>query len=196
VIYSLMLLVTVKYVVFILMADAQGEGKKLFRLHSPKGGTFALLSLLLGKNKKEAPRGKYFAIFITLIAASLVIGDGVLTPSISVLSAIEGLKTYAPGMTSWVEIITIIIIFFLFVGQRFGTSKIGVTFSPVMTIWFFALSIIGIYQIALHPKILAAFNPGSAVLFLVHSKGAAFSRLGGVFLAVTGLEALYADLGR
>ena len=151
--------------------------------------------MLLGKDKDVNSARKYFAVFVTLVAASLVIGDGVLTPSISVLSAIEGLNTYATDMSSWVIVITIVIMILLFFGQRYGTSKIGVTFSPIMVIWFIVLAIIGLYQISLNPKILAAFNPGAAVMFLVNSKGDAFPRLGGVFLAVTGLEALYADLG-
>jgi KUP system potassium uptake protein len=171
----------------------------LIKSYKNLGGTFALLSLFLGNSNSETKaknRRKYVAIILTLVAASLVIGDGVLTPAISVLSAIESLKTYSPALTHWVEPITILIILFLFLGQRFGTSKIAVTFSPIMVIWFLTLSIIGIYQISTFPKILAAFNPGAAILFLARSGGSvALEKLGGVFLAVTGLEALYADLG-
>jgi KUP system potassium uptake protein len=184
VIWSLIIFVTIKYGIFILMADNNGEG-----------GTFALCGLLTGEQSTLGPRAKKAVTIVALIAASMLIGDGALTPAVSVLSAIEGIAVEAPNLQSWIVPITVIILIILFLAQRFGTSKIGVTFGPIMIVWFGTLFAIGIWQITYQPSILRAFNPWEALQYLIREKGTGFDQIGGVFLAVTGLEALYADLG-
>jgi KUP system potassium uptake protein len=184
VVWSLITLVTIKYCVFILMADNYGEG-----------GTFALCGLLTGEQSTLGRRAKQVVTVVSLIAASLLIGDGALTPAVSVLSAIEGVAVAAPSLQSWIVPITVIILIILFLAQRWGTSKIGVTFGPIMVVWFSTLFGIGIWQITSAPSILRAFNPWEALQYLIREGGTGFDQIGGVFLAVTGLEALYADLG-
>jgi KUP system potassium uptake protein len=166
------------------MADNYGEG-----------GTFALCGLLTGEQSTLGPRAKKGITIVALIAASLLIGDGALTPAVSVLSAIEGIAVEAPNLQSWIVPITVIILIILFLAQRWGTSKIGITFGPIMVVWFGTLFSIGIWQITYQPSILRAFNPWEALQYLIREKGTGFNQIGGVFLAVTGLEALYADLG-
>jgi potassium uptake protein len=184
VVWSLIIFVTIKYGIFILMADNYGEG-----------GTFALCGLLTGEQSTLGPRAKKGITIVALIAASLLIGDGALTPAVSVLSAIEGIAVEAPNLQSWIVPITVIILIILFLAQRWGTSKIGITFGPIMVVWFGTLFSIGIWQITYQPSILRAFNPWEALQYLIREKGTGFDQIGGVFLAITGLEALYADLG-
>ena len=184
VVWSLIVLVTIKYGIFILMADNYGEG-----------GTFALCGLLTGKQSTLGPRAKRVITVVALIGASLLIGDGALTPAVSVLSAIEGIAVEAPSLQSWIVPITVIILIIFFLVQRWGTSKIGITFGPIMMVWFGTLFIIGIWRITYQPSILKAFNPWEALQYLIQEKETGFEQIGGVFLAVTGLEALYADLG-
>ncbi len=184
IIWYLIILVSIKYGIFILMADNYGEG-----------GTFALCALLTGENSQLSRRAKIGITIVALAAASLLIGDGALTPAVSVLSAVEGLAVEAPNLRVWIVPITVIILVLLFFAQRWGTAKIGITFGPIMCLWFLSLFLIGSWQIALQPSILKAFNPWEALKYLIEEKQRGLYRIGGVFLAVTGLEALYADLG-
>ena len=184
IVWSLIVLVSIKYAVFILMADNYGEG-----------GTFALSGLLTGEQSKLSPRAKQVITVVALVAGALLVSDGALTPAVSVLSAIEGVAVEAPQMKVWIVPITVIILVLLFVAQRWGTSKIGVSFGPIMLLWFFALFAIGVWRITFRPSILNAFNPWEAFHYLIQEKSTGFYQIGGVFLAVTGLEALYADLG-
>jgi potassium uptake protein len=184
VVWALIVLVTIKYAIFILMADNHGEG-----------GTFALCGLLAGEKSPLAPRTKRIVLFVAIASASLLLGDGALTPAVSVLSAIEGIAIPAPKLENAILPISIVIIVLLFLAQRWGTSKIGIVFGPIMLIWFSSLFAIGIWRITFGPSILKAFNPWEALHYLIVEKKTGFYQVGGVFLAVTGLEALYADLG-
>ncbi|CAF2581158.1 unnamed protein product [Rotaria sp. Silwood2] len=184
IIWSLIVAVSIKYGIFILMADNFGEG-----------GTFALCGLLTSEKSFLGPRMKKVIIVVSLLAGSLLLGDGALTPAVSVLSAVEGLAVEAPKLQRWIVPITVIILILLFVAQRWGTSKIGVTFGPIMCLWFFSLFAIGIWRITYKPIIFKAFNPWEAFHYLIIEKKRGFYQIGGVFLSVTGLEALYADLG-
>ncbi|UJR22627.1 hypothetical protein I4U23_025668 [Adineta vaga] len=184
ILWNLIIVVSIKYSVFILMADNRGEG-----------GTFALCGLLTGENSRLRARAKQIISIVSIFAASLLIGDGALTPAISVLSAVEGLATTSVKLQKWVLPITILIIIGLFVVQMFGSGKIGLTFAPIMIVWFGVLFSIGIWRITFEPAILRAFNPWEAISYLIREKRKGFLQIGGVFLSVTGLEALYADLG-
>jgi potassium uptake protein len=166
------------------MADNHGEG-----------GTFALSGLLTGEKSTLSGRTRKAIIIVAIAAASLLLGDGALTPAVSILSSVEGLAVAAPNLQNWILPISIIIIVLLFLAQRWGTSKIGVVFGPIMVVWFLSLFIIGIWRITLRPSILKAFDPWEAFHYLLVEKTRGFYQIGGVFLAVTGLEALYADLG-
>jgi len=184
IIWNLIIVVSIKYGIFILMADNHGEG-----------GTFALCGLLTGEKIQLSSRTKKGITILALAAASLLLGDGALTPAVSILSAIEGVAVEAPDLQNWIVPITVVIILLLFLAQRWGTSKIGITFGPIMLLWFLSLFLIGIWRITLSPSILKAFNPWEALNYLIIQKTTGFYQIGGVFLAVTGLEALYADLG-
>ncbi|UJR18644.1 hypothetical protein I4U23_005552 [Adineta vaga] len=184
IIWSLIVSVCLKYATFILMADNHGEG-----------GTFALCGLLTDEKIQLSPRIKRGITIIALMAAAMLLGDGALTPAVSVLSAIEGVAVEAPQLSSWVVPISIIIIVLLFLAQRWGTSRIGVTFGPIMVCWFITLFIIGVWRITYKPSIFKAFNPWEAFHYLLVEKTRGFYQIGGVYLSVTGLEALYADLG-
>jgi len=184
IIWNLIILVTIKYAVFILIADNRGEG-----------GTFALCGLLTGENSRLRARAKHIVSIVSILAASLLIGDGALTPAISVISAVEGLATTSTSLGKWILPITVCVLIVLFVVQMFGTSKIGLTFAPIMIVWFATLFSIGIWRITFNPTILHAFNPWEAISYLIREKKTGFYQMGGVFLSVTGLEALYADLG-
>ncbi|CAF0835801.1 unnamed protein product [Adineta ricciae] len=184
ILWNLIIVVTIKYSGFILMADNRGEG-----------GAFALCGLLTGENSRLRARAKHIISIISIFAASLLIGDGALTPAISVLSAVEGLATTSVELRKWVLPITVLIIIGLFVVQMFGSGKIGLIFAPIMFSWFVVLCSIGIWRITFEPTILRAFNPWEAVSYLIREKRKGFLQLGGVFLSLTGVEALYADLG-
>ncbi|CAF2094690.1 unnamed protein product [Rotaria magnacalcarata] len=184
IIWSLIVVVSIKYGIFILMSDNLGEG-----------GTFALCGFLTSDRSFLSPTGKKVIIIVSLMAGSLLLGDGALTPAVSVLSAIEGIAVEAPTLNNWIVPITIIILIALFLVQRWGTSKIGAAFGPVMCLWFASLFMIGIWRVTIKPSILKAFNPWEALHYLIIEKKQGFYQIGGVFLSVTGLEALYADLG-
>jgi KUP system potassium uptake protein len=175
--------VSVKYVIFIMRADDRGEG-----------GIMALTALLEGARLK---RGAVPLILITLgiLGASLFYGDSAITPAISVLSAVEGLKVAVPSLGSLVLPITIGVLSVLFAIQRFGTRLVGNLFGPVMAVWFTTLAIIGASEIVPHPEVLRALSPTYGAEFFIDHPGIAFVALGSVVLAVTGAEALYADMG-
>jgi len=181
--WSLVLVVCVKYLVFVLRADNKGEG-----------GILALAALVTGSAGR---RGAKLAIpiLLGLFGTGLLFGDGVITPAISVLGAIEGLSEQSPSLTAFVVPITLGILVALFVVQRYGTGKIGVAFGPVMLVWFFAIGAIGLRWIIYEPQVLVAVNPLHAVRFLLHNGFHGFVIIGLVFLVVTGGEALYADMG-
>ena len=179
-IWTLILIVTVKYVIFLLRVDNRGEG-----------GILALYTMVrLAIGQRSIPM-----LTLAIIGASLFFGDAVITPAISVLSAVEGTELILPSLTDWVVPITIGILVALFLVQRHGTASISVAFGPITAVWFLMLAGMGLWHIAAQPQVLAAFNPLWGVQFLLNHAGIAFVVLGAVFLAVTGAEALYADLG-
>lgn len=181
--WSLTSIVFVKYVAFIMRADNNGEG-----------GIMALLALALRTAQTPSKR-RTALLTIGIFGAALFYGDGVITPAISVLSAIEGLKIVAPGLDPYIIPITLGVLASLFMLQRKGTSSVGNLFGPVMLVWFAVLAVMGVTNIVHHPAVLQAINPWYALLFLGHYKWQGFVTLGSVVLAVTGAEALYADMG-
>src|SRR5580700_2599306 len=184
ILWSLLLVVGLKYAILILRADNHGEG-----------GIVALLALL---DARRAPRGSWRAslLIVGLIGAALLYGDGVITPAISVLSAVEGLKLDAPQLAPAVVPISIAILIGLFLVQRKGTAFIGNIFGPVMLIWFIAIGLLGLGGIIGAPGILSALSPHSALVYLLHAPlGIGFAVLGAAFLTLTGAEAMYADMG-
>ena len=181
--WSITMIVSVKYVSFIMRADNQGEG-----------GIMALTALLQRARIKSAG-AKLALVTLGILGASLFYGDGVITPAISVLSAVEGLKVAVPGLSSLVLPITVAVLAMLFMIQRFGTKLVGRLFGPVMAVWFGVLALIGVVEVAQHPGVLRALSPTYGAQFFVAHGGVAFIALGSVVLAVTGAEALYADMG-
>ena len=184
IIWSLVAVVSLKYAALILRADNHGEG-----------GVVAMLALLGARD--AAPRTPKSALLVLgLLGAALLYGDGAITPAISVLGAVEGLKVDAPGLASAVVPITTAILVLLFVVQAKGTGAIGRIFGPVMLIWFVILAVLGLGEIVRVPAVLGALDPWEALRFLLHAPlTVSFGVLGAVFLAVTGGEAMYADMG-
>src|SRR5437764_2699681 len=181
--WSLVLVVTVKYVAVIMRADNRGEG-----------GLLALTALVLRTTGRE--RKRYLWIMAAgLVGAALFYGDGVITPAISVLSAVEGLKVATPLFEPYVIPISLVLLIGLFLIQRRGTAVVGGLFGPVMLVWFTVLAILGIWGIMQRPRILLALNPIYGIDLLVAAPWRGFIMLGAVFLAVTGAETLYADMG-
>ena len=181
--WALMIVVSVKYVILIMRADNKGEG-----------GIMALLALASASVKDHAKWGVPLAL-VGVFGAALFYGDGVITPAISVLSAIEGLEIATPVLKPYVVPLTIVVLIALFAFQRTGTATVGALFGPVMIVWFATLALIGVLNILRTPEILGALNPLHAFGFLSQHGLASFVVLGAVFLAVTGAEALYADMG-
>jgi KUP system potassium uptake protein len=181
--WTVMLIVTLTYVTLVMHADNDGEG-----------GIMALIALV---RRWGTRRGRTAVVLATLgvFGAALFSGDSMITPAISVLSAVEGLKVIDPGLQGWIVPITVIIIVALFAVQRRGTGAVGRLFGPVMIGWFVAIGACGVNVIVDHPQILAALSPVYAVKFMAGNFGMAFFSLAGVVLAVTGAEALYADMG-
>jgi len=179
ILWALILVVTVKYVVILLRADNDGEG-----------GTLALMALA----QRVLPGGTLI-VFLGVVAAALFYGDAILTPALSVLSAMEGLEIVAPALQVYVLPLTVVILIGLFLAQSRGTARVATFFGPVTVVWFVALALSGLVNIAGNPLVLAAFNPLHALTFLASHSVIGFVTLGAVFLAVTGAEALYADLG-
>jgi KUP system potassium uptake protein len=182
--WSVMIVVMLTYVVLVMRADNDGEG-----------GIMALITLLRRRDAGGSPRTKWILAGLGIFGASLFLGDSMITPAISVLSAIEGLKVASPSLASAVVPITVGIIVALFLLQRFGTKRVGQLFGPVMTVWFLVVAALGIHGIAQHPQILKALSPTYALEFFANDFGTAFFALAAVVLAVTGAEALYADMG-
>lgn len=178
--WALTLVVTVKYVFFVLRADNNGEG-----------GILSLIALVQSGIKKHSN----IVLGVGICGAALFFGDAVITPAISVLSAVEGLEIVAPSMSHFVVPITVTILLGLFAIQKYGTGKVSIIFGPVMLIWFLGIGTFGLLHIFDDPSVLAALNPYFAVHFLISSPATAFITMGAVFLAMTGAEALYADLG-
>jgi len=184
ILWSLILIISIKYAILILRADNRGEG-----------GIMAMLALL---HSRDAPRRGWrsWVLLLGLIGAALLYGDGAITPAISVLSAIEGLKVDAPQLAPLIVPATVAILVILFIVQRKGTGFIGGVFGPVMLLWFGTIALLGLYGIAKAPGVLSAANPLQAVDFLRYAPPVvSFAVLGAVFLAVTGGEAMYADMG-
>jgi KUP system potassium uptake protein len=181
--WSITVIVSVKYVGFVMRADNAGEG-----------GILALTALVHGVRLRSA-RAKWTLITLGILGASLFFGDGMITPAISVLSAVEGLEVAEPGLGSVVLPVTVAVLTALFVIQRFGTGLVGSLFGPVMVVWFTVLGVIGVAEVAQHPEVLQGLSPSYAVRFFLDHGGVAFIALASVVLAVTGAEALYADLG-
>tara|TARA_B100000902_G_scaffold328510_1_gene324608 strand:- start:767 stop:2647 length:1881 start_codon:yes stop_codon:yes gene_type:complete len=180
--WSLILIVSVKYITFIMRANNNGEG-----------GIMALLSLA-NRNAKSKKK-KIVIMFIGMLGACMFYADGMITPAISVLSAIEGIELITPTFHSFIVPITLIIIFLLFWMQNKGSSTVGIMFGPVMLIWFITLAVLGIYNIIQAPYVLNALNPIYAINFFNSQFSIAFITLGAVVLCVTGAESLYADMG-
>jgi len=180
--WALVLTVTVKYVLFVLRADNRGEG-----------GVLALMAL--AQRHTRTARGKWLVALIGIVGASLFFGDGVITPAISVLSAVEGLKVISPAFEDAVLPIALGILLALFLVQYRGTQSMGAIFGPVCLVWFTVLGLLGLIEIIRQPEVLVALSPTYALNFCAHYKLAAFIAFGSVVLAVTGAEALYADMG-
>jgi KUP system potassium uptake protein len=183
ILWALMLVISIKYLAFVLRADNQGEG-----------GIIALVALLNPWRSKPG-EVRYWLMLLGLFGACLLYGDGTITPAISVLSAVEGLHVAAPGLAAFVLPVTIVILVGLFGVQRHGSGRIGRLFGPVMLLWFVVLALLGLRGIIMEPSVLTAFNPWHAVLFFTNNGLTGFLTLSAVFLVVTGGEALYADLG-
>src|SRR5258706_531056 len=185
IVWSLILVVSVKYIVFILRADSRGEG-----------GILALLALLLQQKRRDEDKRRRLALIaVGLFGAALLYGDGVITPAISVLGAIEGLEVNTPALAPFVTWISLVIVLLLFMVQRFGTASVGTAFGPIMLAWFASLAALGVRSIIATPTVLLAINPWHGVQFFFNHGLAGFLTLGAVVLCVTGAEALYADMG-
>lgn len=182
--WSLVLVITFKYMIFIMRADNQGEG-----------GILALTALLMPGRSERLSGSLWTLIGLGVFGAALLFGDGMITPAISVLSAMEGLAVAEPVLAGLIKPLAILILVALFSLQRRGTASIGRIFGPVMLLWFFVLAGLGVFQIAGAPGVLAALNPIHAIRFLANNSARGFLTLGAVFLVVTGGEALYADMG-
>jgi KUP system potassium uptake protein len=178
--WSLIIVISIKYLVFVMRADNRGEG-----------GILALMSLV--RPRKSRRRGVLVAL--GLFGAALLYGDGIITPAITVLSAIEGLQVVTPVFDPYVVPLTIVVLVILFAIQKAGTGKVGAMFGPVMVVWFAALAAMGLWHIIQEPHVLVAVVPTHAVRFFVDNGVTGFLVLGSVFLVVTGGEALYADMG-
>lgn len=180
--WSIVLSVTVKYVMLVLRADNDGEG-----------GILALVTLL--DLHRSAIGLRWYLLAAGLLGAAMLIGDGVLTPAISVLSAIEGLQVISPELEHWVVALTCLVLLAIFLSQRLGTERIASFFGPVMLLWFGSLAALGLYGIVQAPQVIAGLDPRHGIMLMVQHPGLAGVILGACFLAVTGGEALYADLG-
>lgn len=179
--WLLFIVISVKYILFILKADNQGEG-----------GAFALLELATAKRKGKL---KVFLLTLGLLGACLFYGDSMITPAISILSALEGIEVISPTVSHWVIPISIVIIIALFILQSRGTHTIGKVFGPIMFLWFLILTLLGLTNIIHDPSILEALNPYHAIRFIAHHELLSFILLSVIVLTVTGAEALYADMG-
>src|ERR1700683_4728 len=181
IVWTLIITISIKYCLFVMRADNHGEG-----------GILALMSLI-GANGFVS--GFKLLTGMGLLGAALIYGDGIITPAISVLSALEGVNVATDSLKPFVMPCAVLILVVLFATQRFGTENIGRAFGPVMLLWFFVIAVLGVFAIPQHPAVLVALDPKYAVEFMIHSGGRGAMVLGGVFLCITGGEALYADMG-
>ena len=185
IVWALILVVSIKYVLFILRADNRGEG-----------GVLALLALILQRNRREGDKARRQTLIVLgLFGAALLYGDGVITPAISVLSAVEGLTVITPRLGIAVIPLTLVILITLFLIQKKGTTKVGRIYGPIMAFWFVTIAALGIAEIAHAPRILAAVNPWYAIQYFAANGFSGLIILGAIVLVVTGGEALYADMG-
>jgi KUP system potassium uptake protein len=189
IIYALLIVISIKYIVVVMRADNQGEG-----------GILALTALIPGRDgKRQETRGvalgRPILIGLGIVGASLLYGDGMITPAITVLSAIEGLEVATPLLKPYVVPVSVAILLFIFVIQQYGTHRIGRLFGPIMVAWFTTIAVLGLSWIVRMPSVLGAVDPRHAVIFFRENGGQGFAVLGAVLLAVTGAEALYADMG-
>ncbi|CDX29824.1 potassium transporter [Mesorhizobium plurifarium] len=180
IIWSLTIIVTIKYIMFVLRADNRGEGGVLSLMALARSSFSTRSAIILG---------------VGIAGASLFFGDAVITPAISVLSAVEGMNVVTPAFQPYVVPLTLLILAILFAVQRFGTGGVAMIFGPITAVWFLAIGLSGLNHIIADPEILWAISPHYIVAFLIHSPDVAFVTIGAIFLAVTGAEALYADLG-
>ena len=180
--WSLILVISIKYVLFVMRANNRGEG-----------GIMALMALALRHRNQQRQRN--IIIALGLFGTALFYGDGIITPAISVLSAVEGLQVAAPGLQAYVLPVTIVVLIALFMFQSYGTDKVGLLFGPIMLIWFGTLGLLGWLSVCQNPDVLQALNPAYGVYFFLDHGWHAFIALGAVVLALTGAEALYADMG-
>lgn len=181
--WSLLLVVSLKYVTLIMRADNKGEG-----------GIMALMALAQ-RSVPQAPRLRWLLAIFGIFGASLFYGDGVITPAMSVLSSMEGLQVATPALGHYIVPAALVILLALFSMQKYGTAKVGILFAPIMCVWFVVLAVLGVCSLIHAPKVLSALNPWYAVRFFIEHKYHAFPVLGGVVLCLTGAEALYSDMG-
>ena len=181
--WALIVVVALKYVMIVMRADNYGEG-----------GVFALTALVLRNIGKQA-RARWLATIAGTLGAALFFGDSLITPAISVLSAVEGLNVIAPELKPYIVYIAVVLITALFAVERFGTAAVGAFFGPVMLLWFVVLGVLGLGEIARNPAVLTALNPFLGIQFLATHSATAIAIIGAIVLAVTGGEALYADMG-
>lgn len=182
--WALIITISLKYTSLVLRADNHGEG-----------GILALMALANPMKESTSGFRRFFIVYLGIFGAALLYGDGAITPAISVLSAVEGLKIVTPLFEDYIVFITLVILFFIFYFQRFGTAKIGAVFGPIILVWFITLGALGAYHINDNPVVLHAFSPYYAISFFISHGWHAFITIGAVFLVVTGGEALYADMG-
>jgi KUP system potassium uptake protein len=183
VLWTLVIVVAVKYITLIMRADNKGEG-----------GIMAMMALAQ-RATRQYPRTRKLVMLAAVLGAALFFGDGVITPSISVLSAVEGLEVAEPHLSHWVVPLTVLVLLVLFWIQKHGTGRVGSVFGPVTAVWFVCLGLIGAWNIAQHPLVLRAVSPWYGIDFFARHGGDGFLVLGAVVLCVTGAEALYADMG-
>ena len=181
--WTLTVIVSLKYVTLVLRADNHGEG-----------GLVAMLALA-AQTVKDQPRLRKWLLLVGIFGTCLFYGDGVITPAITVLGAVEGLEVISPHFKKYVVPITLVVLLLLFMVQKRGSASIGRYFGPVMVVWFVAISALGVFHIIDNPRILWAINPYYALRFIFEHPGITFIILGAVVLCVTGAEALYADMG-
>ena len=182
--WSLMLVVTLKYLVFVLRADNNGEG-----------GILSLFALLPNKVRNSTGGARYYFVIFLLLGTALLVADGMLTPAISVLSATEGLETLNPNLASLTVPLTVLILLLLFAFQFKGSNTLGKIFGPIILIWFVTLGYLGAMKVSERPEVFEALMPNYAIEYVIHHGFHTFIILSSVILAITGAEALYADLG-
>lgn len=181
--WALVIIISIKYLMFVMRADNRGEG-----------GILALTALVMPK-KGDAVKRASALVILGVFGTALLYGDGIITPAISVLSAVEGLEEVSTSFADWVVPIAIVILVGLFLVQRKGTGAVGKVFGPIMMIWFATLALLGLRHVIDNPDIISSVNPKYAIDYFTHESGKAFLSLGSIFLVVTGGEALYADMG-